>query len=369
MADMFFYILDYQFDVIGVVDSYKSAIWTERFYTAGDFEIYVPDTTYYNDLLRLPADGHSIYILRADDQDKLGIIEKIQYKDDPDNGKMILVTGHTDDYFLHYRLLMEQATYNGNLELAVRHMITNAFISSEFNYSRRVTNKMSLGAKIGLLDTVQLQYQGQYLDEEVDKLAKEYGFGYKMDYDPEFKHFTFSLLASVDRSLDQLTNDPVVFSAKLDNLSSSEYDRGVAYNAAYAYGDGSGSFKYSNGYTLPASVNFPLERKEAHVDASTTSNNGEAMDGWVLSNLLEQEAKSMVTRSQNSTETVTAEVLANTNFVLGVDYFLGDIVQVVIECGDDRSVTRSFKQKVTEVIESFDDTGYQCIPTFETVTI
>ena len=367
MGEMLFYILNYQFDVIGVVDSYKSAIWTERFYTSGDFEIYAPNTTYYSQLLKLPEDGHSIYCLRADDLTKLGIIEKIQYTEDADNGDMIIATGHTDDYLLHYRLIMEQATYIGNVELAIRHMVKNAFISSDFGYYVRESNKFFLGNIIGLTDAINLQFQGQYLDEEIDKLAKEYGFGYQIVYDAQLKTFTFGLISSVDRSLDQTARDPVVFSATLDNISSSEYDKGLAYNAAYAYGSGEGSFKYSKGYTLPASEGYPLERREAYVDANTTSNNGEAMDGWLLSSILRREARSMVKRSQNSTETVTADVLANTNYQLGVDYNLGDIVQVVVEVGDDRSQVRSFKQKVIEVIEAFDDTGYSCIPTFETV--
>ena len=367
MGEMLFYILNYQFDVIGVVDAYKSAIWTERFYTSGDFEIYAPNTTYYSQLLKLPEDGHSIYCLRADDLTKLGIIDKIQYTEDADNGDMIIATGHTDDYLLHYRLLMEQATYIGNIELAIRHMVKNAFIHSEFGYTVRESNKFFLGSAIGLTDMVNLQYQGQYLDEEIDKLAKEYGFGYQIVYDYINKTFTFGLIASVDRSLDQTARDPVVFSARLDNISSSEYDKGMAYNAAYAYGEGNGSFKYSNGYSLQSFQSFPLERKEAYVDAKATSNNGEAMEGWLLSSLLRREARSMVTRSQNSTETVQADVLANTNYQLGVDYNLGDIVQVIVEVGDDRSQIRSFKQKVIEVIEAFDDTGYSCIPTFETV--
>lgn len=362
-----FYILNYTFDIIGIVDSYKSAIWTERFYTSGDFELYVPNTTYYSLLLKLPEDGHVLYVLRTDDPTKLGIIEKISYKEDADNGDMIIASGHTDDYFLHYRLLMEQATYSGKIELSVRHMVSNAFIHSEFGYTERETSKIKLGTKIGLTASADLQYQGQYLDEEINKLAKEYGFGYMVNYDHSQRDFTFGLIASVDRSLEQTLRPPVIFSARMDNISSSEYDKELAYNAAYAYGEGNGSFKYSNGYSLLAMQGYPLERKEAYVDAKSTSNNGEALDGWVLSSLLRREAQAMVTRSQNSNELVTADVLANVNYKLGVDYNLGDIVQVIVEVGDDRSQIRSFKQKVIEIIEAFDENGYSCIPTFETV--
>lgn len=367
MEQMLFYILDYEFSIIGVVDSYKSAIWTERFYTAGDFELYVPNTSYYSGLLKLPSNKHSVYVLRADDVTKLGIIDNIQYKEDLDNGDMIIATGHTDDYLLHYRLIMEQATYIGNIELAIRHMVSNAFIHSEFGYNSRTSNKFKLGTRIGLTEEANLQYQGQFLDEEIDKLAKEYGFGYRVNYNDANNEFTFELIQPVDRSLDQTENEPVVFSASLDNISGSEYDKGVAYNAAYAYGEGNGSFKYSNGFASPAVQNYPLERREAYVDAKNTSNNGEALDGWLLSSLLRREAQAAIMRSQNSTEKVQADVLANTNYKLGVDYDLGDVVQVVVQVGDDRSLIRSFKQRVIEVIEAFDENGYSCIPTFETV--
>lgn len=365
MATMMFYILDYQFDLIGVIDIYKSAIWTERFYTSGDFELYVPSTDYYSELLRMPYNNHTLYVLRADDLTKLGIIERIQYVKDPDSGDMIMVTGHTDDYILHNRLIMEQATYSGNLELAVRHMVTNALILSDFGYTARQLNNLSLGAKIGLVADIDLQYQGQLLNEEIDKLAKEHGFGYDMAYDWQNKAFTFSLKASVDRSTEQTINPPVLFSTRLDNITNQEYDKELTINAAYAYGEGNGSFKYSNGYAL--SGISAIERREGYVDAANTSNNGDALSSRALAKLLQQEAKAKVTRAHNSSEAIQAEVLPNTNYKLGVDYNLGDIVQVLIFIGKAREQRRSFKQKVIEVIEAFDETGYSCIPTFETV--
>ena len=360
-----YYVLDYNFEQIGVVDSYKSTIWTERFHVSGDFEIYVPNTTYYSDLLRLPADGHSLYVLRADDPTKLGIVDSIHYTEDPDSGDMILVQGYTDDYLLHLRLLLEQVTYSGNIELAVRHMVSNALIHSDSGYTNRQTGKLSLGPKVGLTDDIDVQYQGQYLDEEVGKLASEYGFGYLIDYDPGDQSFTFGLKKPVDRSLDQTLREPVIFSAKLDNISSSEYNKKRGYTAAYAYGEGSGSYKYVSGYSTQIASN-PLERREAHVDANVTSNNGEALDNETLNSLLYQEAKSYVTRSKNSTEEVVAEVIPDMNYKLNEDYFLGDIVQVIVRVGE--SGFRSFKQQVIEIIESYDETGYACIPTFETIS-
>lgn len=367
MDRLLFYILNYEFRPIGVVDAYKSAIWTERFYTSGDFELYVPNTDLYSGVLRLPENGHSLYILRADDLTKLGIIDSISYVEDIDSGDMILVKGHTDDYLLHYRLIMEQVTYSGNVELAIRHMVKNAFIQSEFGYTDRVSSQFSLGEKVNLDIDVNLQYQGQYMDEEIGKLAKENGFGFKIDYNDVDSTFTFKLIKPVDRSLDQTQREPVVFSATLDNMSNSEYNKSSEINTAYAYGEGNGSFKYSKEYVLPAVRNYALERKEANIDAKSTSNNGDAIHDWMYGNLLYSEARGAVYRAKNSGEKVQADILANTNYKLGVDYDLGDVVQVVVQVGNDRSLIRSFKQRVIEVIEAFDENGYSCIPTFETV--
>ena len=366
---MSFYILNSTFDVIGIIDSYKSAIWTERFYTAGDFELYVPNSSYYSEILRLPDDGHSLYIQRIDDLSKLGIIEKISYTEDPDSGDMIIASGHTDDYLLHYRLIMEQVTYTGNIEQAIRHMIRNAFINADIpGNTIRMTNKLSLGPKANISGDVHLQYQGQYINEEVDKLCQEHGFGYNIAYDSTNKSFVFNMIKSTNRSMNQHSQTPVIFSGLMDNLASQEYDKELPITAAYAYGEGNGSFKYSSDYSLPAFDEYPLERRECYVDAQNTSNNGEAVSGILLRQLLQREARAMVRRSISKNETIVADVLADVNYKLGVDYDLGDIVQVIIECGDDRKLTRSFRQKIIEVIECFDENGYSCIPTFETVT-
>ena len=36
------YILNKNFEKIGLIDTYESVIWTTRYYTYGDFELYIP---------------------------------------------------------------------------------------------------------------------------------------------------------------------------------------------------------------------------------------------------------------------------------------------------------------------------------------
>ena len=34
------YVMDKEFQTVGVIDVYESLLWTDRFYTYGDFELY-----------------------------------------------------------------------------------------------------------------------------------------------------------------------------------------------------------------------------------------------------------------------------------------------------------------------------------------
>lgn len=60
-----------------------------------------------------------------------------------------------------------------------------------------------------------------------------------------------------------------------------------------------------------------------------------------------------------ATESFNGSIEPNTNYIFGKDYFLGDIVNIKNEYGI------SAKVRIIEVIESWDENGYSCIPTFD----
>ena len=59
-------------------------------------------------------------------------------------------------------------------------------------------------------------------------------------------------------------------------------------------------------------------------------------------------------------ESVDSEVAPNHTYVLGRDYFIGDVVEIINEYGI------AMTPRVVEVIECQDEAGYTCIPTFAT---
>ena len=52
------YVLNKSLETTGVIDSYESLIWTPRYYTYGDFELYLPATDY--NIKLIASDGNEV---------------------------------------------------------------------------------------------------------------------------------------------------------------------------------------------------------------------------------------------------------------------------------------------------------------------
>ena len=69
-----------------VIETYKSAIWTERYNERGDFELYIPATADIIADVNFNSTNTTQYICRADDTKKCGMIESIKISTDADEG-------------------------------------------------------------------------------------------------------------------------------------------------------------------------------------------------------------------------------------------------------------------------------------------
>lgn len=354
-----FLVLDETFRLIAVIDDYKSVIWAERYYENGDFEVYCPNNTYNYQALRIPEDMYTPrFIMRADDHTKIGLITDVQYTHSVDDGDMIICKGKTDDYILHYRVIYEQSTYVGNYEYAVRHMVRNALIESESSIHEREMSNFKLGSWIDISDFVRLQLQGDYLDEAISKLSKDFGNGYQVDFDPLTNNFIFNLLKPINRP-------DVIFSLDLDNLLSSEYNIESIPNTVYAIGEGTGADKYVGTYNV-GNTRSGISRKEYYVNAEKVSSNAESFNALTYENLLRNKARENFWDKYKSHETLQSSVAPN-SYKLGTDYWLGDVVKVVINTGTNRQEKKILSQIVAETIECWNEEGYTCEPTFQTL--
>lgn len=345
------WILDRNFEQIGVVDDYKSLIWSKRYNELGDCEIYIgaSDRT-----ISLFQKGH--YILRADD-DMICRIERIEIDTDTEEGNFLVVTGYDCRKILNQRIVWWQTNFTGTAEDFIRTIIMNNVINPP--ETRRRIPHFTLGASKGFTDRVEIQSTYDYLFDKIKEICATYGYGSRLTYNGS--DFTFELYKGVNRSVAQYTNDVVIFSPDFENLISTNYvnDSSEIKTAALVAGEGEGAQRTRR--ELGGGTGF--NRYELFVDAkdiSSTTEDDHQMTPQEYQALLQQRGEEKL--AENITLiSFDGQVEPNYSYKYGEDYFLGDIVTVRNEYGIQANA------RITEVIESHDDNGYSIIPTFEYV--
>lgn len=254
------YVLDDNLDVVGLVDAYKSLIWSSRYNKLGDCELYLKADA---EALSLLQKGY--YLMRPDD-DMVCQIRKIELDTDAENGNYLVVTGYDSKIYLDQRLIWDTVSINGEVSSAVYTMVDKALINASDSarnlYKRDSTKLFTLGPIPLVMDDVsteQVSYKN--LGEKVREYCERYGWGYKVIYDQG--KLAFLLYMGTDRT------GQVIFSEDFENLSATKFveDATNLGNVALVAGEGEGSARERgvSGYAEG------VERFEVYVDAKDIS--------------------------------------------------------------------------------------------------
>lgn len=108
---------------VGIVENPASAIWTRRYQTPGDFELYLPASA---EMLALLADD--CYITR-DDAPEVMVIEHVEIRTDADEGNYILVSGRGAECLTDRRIIWQQTAVSGRVDLALYRLTNENAIS------------------------------------------------------------------------------------------------------------------------------------------------------------------------------------------------------------------------------------------------
>lgn len=344
---MEFNILDKNRQWIGVVDQYKSAIWTPRYWDAGDFEIYAEATESNLSILQ-----EDYYVTRQDDS-MACIIQKVNIVTDEEGGKYLIVTGESLQSVLKRRIVWQQTTLRGTVEKCVRKLIDENIINPTI--PERKIPGFVLGDEKGFTETVEMQVTGDNLFDVVSSLCQSYGYGFKVTFNDD-RQFMFELYKGEDRSYEQDVNPYVVFSPDFDNVKSVDYvsDKTNYKNVALVAGEGEGTYRK----TATVGSAAGLERYEIYVDARDISTNDEEISTEDYNKLLAERGNEDLAASI-AQESFEGEVEASVNYTYKEDYFLGDIIQIENEFGIKAA------PRIVEIIECMDENGYSMTPTFD----
>lgn len=346
---MDFYIYDEDLTLKGVIDDAESAIWTGRYYKAGDFELYQNASSQAAGLLK----KHS-YVKR-EDKNSLCVIERVEIQEDAENGDRLIASGRDLKCLLERRIVWEQTSLDGDVEDCLRKLVLENAINAA---PERVIPGLILGPRGPASgETLKKQITGANLMTSIEDICVTYQWGWDVLFlDGKFMVIFYK---GVDRSYGQTeTDNPyVVFSAEFDNLTSSVYaqDTSQYRNVALVAGEGEG--KARKRATVGQAVG--LNRYELYVDArDVSSNEGAIGEADYLAQLSGRGVEKL--EACQVSETFEGEVDNTDMYVCGKDYFLGDIVTVKNKYG----ITGG--ARVTEMIECWNENGYTAAPTFET---
>lgn len=352
------FVLDRNLDTIHLIDGYKSLIWTDRYNSPGDFELF---TEVSGEVLKYVK--KEVY-LSIKESDRLMVVTDIEIDSDRDLGNLIRITGSSMESVIGRRIIWGLVTLNTNLESAIQKIISENVTTSD--QYRKIPNIVFLSSKDPRITGIKLdtQYTGDNVLEVIEELCKEYDVGFKMVLN-ERNQFIFSLYAGVDRSYDQTENPYVIFSPSFENLVNSNYfdsDSNLKTMALIG-GEGEGYARYYTTYIV--SNKKGLDRRELFVDARDLQRKYYDDDGTEhirpiseYDALLKARGKTKLAEYQSET-LFEGEVEPYNSFVYKRDYNLGDIVQIENEYG--------FKgtARITEVVTCHDENGYSVYPTFK----
>ena len=382
-------VLNEDFESVCVIDEFESLIWTERYASCGDFEIY---TLPSQELLSEVKQG---YYLSIEDSDRLMIVENIKTETDVENGTHLIISGRSLESILDRRIIWSVTKFNGSLQKIIRKAINQNAISPTLK-ERRIPNLVFSATDDELANTVEftMQATGDNLLEFIENLCQASGVGFKLvrsqslyEYQRLIDHqgnfitdsngnyilsragtsgeLSFSLYSGTDRSYNQIENAYVIFSPKMDNVIKSDYLESSANyrNVTLVAGEDDGVGVNRRTRVVGEKNAKGLERRELFTDARDVQSESE--DGPIADPeyyaLLDQRGTEKLAELAG-TIAFEYELDPSRSYTYKVDYDLGDTVQVINEYGVEAQA------RITEIIRSYDENGYYLYPTIGNLT-
>lgn len=356
--DMDLFVLDTDYKQIAIIDDYKSLLWIDRFWKAGEFEIYSPVS---DNIIQFATRGRYLSWVGSE---HIMIIEAINIITDNEEGDLVMLTGRSIESILDRRIIWQQTNLSGNLQNGIKKLLTNEIINPSLA-KRRISNfifEESTDPAITSL-THEAQYTGDNLYEVIQKICEDNHIGFKLTLNLA-NQFVFKLYAGVDRTYDQFNNPYVIFSNKFDNILNSKYIENEAEwkNVTLVAGEGEGTARKT--LEVGNTASSGLDRREYYTDArDLQTETYDDNNNQVILTPAEYNAK-LKTRGEEHLlevkfiEEFEGEVDHECQFIFNEDYFMGDLVQVENEYGM-QGVSR-----LLELCISNDEDGYKLAPTF-----
>jgi len=355
------YILDDQFRRTTVIDRYESCIWTERHTAYGDFQLVIHSTP--QNRIQL-AKGTR---LAMNNSKRVMTIENAENKDDSEGRSMLTISGRslegTELESRVVRLNMNGLNTDPNMVFpaappadALRAlfdyiMVVGALSSADILPLYQSGTLYPVNTILEPDANVILSFPPMTLYKAIKDVCDAYGLGFRLYRGPDDSKLYFNIYTGDDRTSTQATLPAVIFAPDLENLTNmSEFSSIELYkNVVLVVAKYGSRWVYAD---EDAEVATGFNRKVAIVSASDI----ETTAGAALDAELEQRGKEELSKYK-AIQAIDGELPANSPYRYGIDYELGDIV----EMRNDDGLTN--RMRVTEQIFVDDAQGERAYPT------
>lgn len=360
MENMDVTIRDNNFNIVGVVDDYESIIWTDRYNTPGDFQLY---GTLDSTIAEYCKVG---YFANIPNSDRTMIIETIAAESNPRQSNKITVTGRSVESILDRRIIWGTEVFLGENNLvqnAIKDIINNHVIKPKVEQRAIPNFSFADNPDPSLLDMTfaPIQYDGDNVLDVVTNLCQTYNLGFKVINSGS--SFTMSIFNGVNRAADQTDYPVITFSEEYDNVTESRFDMDKTPYKNVALVDGEEDQETHVKFRTVAGdeMAYGLDRYEMKVDSGITST---YQDGDQTKTIPSTKYAQMV-RAKGTEELDKLQDIYKLDgkvdpdsIKYGVDYYVGDTMQFVGLFGINTKV------RITEFIRCLDGSGYQEYPSY-----
>lgn len=375
VEDLLINVFDMNFNRIGIIDSYIHAEFEHNYQKHSQLVLTV-DATAENITLLLSRDLR--ILTKSNDVNRGFIIETAEYVDE--KAEEIEVIARSLSIMASWRIILGQQRFKGKVEDVIKSFVNKNAINP--TDSKRIIPNLVLGVNEGLAATTDEVYANTQLDESIWEICEKYDISFEILMNHEAKKYVFSTYQGVNRSVEQIQNPHIIFSKDFENILKQNYIRDISNlkTTAIVFNED----KIQRSYTFPdgQSINYTLlnvktitvnglsgyDRKEIFLESNATRLDGETsliIPEGEFSNLLVEEGRNALAE-RIELNAFESEVDPFTNFVYGIDYFLGDKVSIKNE-----KLKLILHTRIAQAVEVYDSKVYSLklsfgtnIPTF-----
>ncbi|QFP95420.1 minor tail protein [Arthrobacter phage Makai] len=353
------YVLDDFLRRKAVIDLFESCIWTDRYAAKGDFELVIPSVDQHRRLL-VPGTQ-----LALNESDRIMTVETADVKTDSEGRTLLTATGSSLESLMEHRTasdgvshLTEGAkwTINGTPGNAARtvfdlicrqgHLDPGDIIP--FIQPGSLYPAGSLGES-GELYAFEIPLGSVY--KTVKDICDMYDLGFRLVRDGDKSKLYFEIYSGDNRTTQQTTLPPVIFSPGMDNLQNVSEMESIAgsKNVAYVFTKFSTMIVYAPGVD---SDTVGFDRRVIEVDGTDIP--GPSGTAHTAAMLKKGQEALAATRPLSA---IDGEINIHSKYKYMRDYRLGDLVEMRSSSGATNFM------RVTEQIFVSDVQGDRSYPT------